>query len=388
LRLILLGLGALWLTTQLPPTPLAAGPEATGRQVAASSPAAIATGVVLALGLLLSWPATGHPSAGSQVALATPVDVVHLAAMCVWLGGLAVLSLTLLPLRRGPDLARALPVFSRVAFSSVVVLIVTGVYQSWREVGTLPAFTGTAYGRLLLVKLIAFVGLIAVGNLARLYVRRHYGGAPAAVGEAVSGPAAGVTASEPALVGASGRRATAARAASGRAPLSAGDDPGHSEPIDPLLVGRLRRSLLVEVLIGVVVLGLTAVLVAMAPARDTYHPPARATLALPSRDRSRRRHTGPRRPGPHRPAAGRQGRPPADRSRGTRVTEPARPAGQRAPGAFRPGRTRPLHGTGGAIPLRRPLAARRDGEDKRLRRGHRRYHGKNPLTAAVGASLG
>jgi copper transport protein len=266
-RLLLLGLAAMWLSALLPRVrpafdPLPATPPA------ASSAASVAIGALLGLGLLFTWPATGHQAVGSQVALATPVAVAHLAAMCAWLGGLAVLSSTLITAGRAADLARALPVFSRLAFSSVVLLIVTGAYESWRQVGTLPALTGTTYGRLLLVKLVAFVALIALGNLGRRFVRRHYGHRQVAVVEAVP---------ELALVGAARERPVTLPVPPG---TSAGG--GDGESLDPPPTDGLRRSVLIEVVIGIAIVALSAVLVASAPARVTYHPPFRSTLTLPS----------------------------------------------------------------------------------------------------------
>jgi copper transport protein len=88
-----------------------------------------------------------------------PVDILHLLAVATWLGGLATL---LVALFRAPADAQietaAVRRFSRVAFGSVLVLTVTGVYQSWRQLGSWSALTDTSYGRLLLVK----IGLVAV----------------------------------------------------------------------------------------------------------------------------------------------------------------------------------------------------------------------------------
>ncbi|MFH9224821.1 copper resistance CopC/CopD family protein [Streptomyces lydicus] len=113
-------------------------------------------GVIVATGLAATWAMAEHASTGLQPAVAMPVDVLHLLAVATWLGGLATL---LVSLYWGPPVERtAVRRFSRIAFGSVVVLAATGVYQSWRQVGTWSALTGTAYGRLLLLK----VGLVAV----------------------------------------------------------------------------------------------------------------------------------------------------------------------------------------------------------------------------------
>ncbi|MGW7046725.1 copper resistance CopC/CopD family protein [Streptomyces avermitilis] len=113
-------------------------------------------GTVVAAGLAASWAMAEHASTGIQAGLAMPVDVLHLLAVALWLGGLTTL---LVALYRAPSIeAAAVHRFSRVAFASVVALTVTGLYQSWRQVGSWSALTDTTYGQLLLVK----VGLVAV----------------------------------------------------------------------------------------------------------------------------------------------------------------------------------------------------------------------------------
>ncbi|WP_255949637.1 copper resistance CopC/CopD family protein [Streptomyces odontomachi] len=113
-------------------------------------------GAVVAIGLAATWAVSEHASVGLQPRIAMPVDIVHLLAMAVWLGGLATL-LTLL-YRVSSVEAAAVRRFSALAFSSVVTLVATGVYQSWRQLGSWSALTGTGFGQLLLVK----VGLVAV----------------------------------------------------------------------------------------------------------------------------------------------------------------------------------------------------------------------------------
>ncbi|MBI0375405.1 copper resistance protein CopC/CopD [Streptomyces albiflaviniger] len=113
-------------------------------------------GTVMAVGLAATWAMAEHASVGLQRQLAMPVDVIHLIAVGVWLGGLASLAVTL---RAGEPIERAaVRRFSRLAFGSVVALVVTGLYQSWRQVGSWGALADTEYGRWLLVK----VGLVAV----------------------------------------------------------------------------------------------------------------------------------------------------------------------------------------------------------------------------------
>ncbi|RAJ66434.1 copper transport protein [Streptomyces sp. Amel2xB2] len=127
-------------------------------------------GGVVAVGLATTWAIAEHASTGLQSQIAMPVDVVHLLAVATWLGGLAAL---LTVLHRGPAPAReVVRRFSRIAFGSVVVLAVTGVYQSWRQLGSFSALTGTSYGRLLVAKLGLIVVLLVLASFSRQWTAR------------------------------------------------------------------------------------------------------------------------------------------------------------------------------------------------------------------------
>ncbi|MFG2384538.1 copper resistance CopC/CopD family protein [Streptomyces avermitilis] len=130
-----------------------------------------AGGGVLTVALAGTWAAAEHASAGIQVPVALVSAVLHLLAMAVWLGGLTAL---LTALYRAPeDLpASAVTRFSRLALTAVTVLVATGVYQSWRGLGSLDALTTTSYGRLLLAKLIAVLLLLAAAAYSRRWTAR------------------------------------------------------------------------------------------------------------------------------------------------------------------------------------------------------------------------
>ncbi|HEX6755317.1 MAG TPA: FixH family protein [Mycobacteriales bacterium] len=202
------------------------------------------------LGVLATYGGVGHAAAGSQPTLALLSDTSHLAAASLWIGGLAVMLVALLPTRRADDLAQALPRFSRIAMGSVAVLVVTGTYQAWREVWPLPALWSTGYGRLLLLKIAGFVLLLALGNLSRVAVRRRYA---VPVAHALS---------------------------------MAGTGSLDSEEVERVeldrMVGRLRRSVFLEVAVAAAVLAVTAVLVSTAPGRGTYADPFSSTAQLAS----------------------------------------------------------------------------------------------------------
>ncbi|MET8760210.1 copper resistance protein CopC [Lentzea sp. NPDC004782] len=166
-RLLLLGLMGLALLRFLR---RAGDGEATDLQRRRRGVVVLAATCVLAL----TWSTASHSGAGDLAGLALVADTAHLTAMAVWLGGLVVVGAVV---RSADALAMrvAVPRFSRVALVSVLVLVATGVFQSWRLVGTPSALVGTSYGRVLLGKVAVAAVLLGLGALARRWVQRHYG---------------------------------------------------------------------------------------------------------------------------------------------------------------------------------------------------------------------
>ncbi|WP_432127815.1 copper resistance CopC/CopD family protein [Streptomyces sp. bgisy082] len=127
-------------------------------------------GTVVAAGIAGTWALAEHASTGIQPGIAMPVDILHLLAVATWLGGLTVL---LVALYRTPSVERAaVERFSKVAFASVAVLVATGIYQSWRQVGSWSALTGTRYGQLLLVKIGLMGVLVGIAWVSRRWTQR------------------------------------------------------------------------------------------------------------------------------------------------------------------------------------------------------------------------
>ncbi|NHI08640.1 transport integral membrane protein [Streptomyces sp. KO7888] len=225
-----------------------------------------AVGVVLAVGLALTWAAAEHASAGTQVPVAMTSSVLHLLATAVWLGGLAALLTTLRSARPAPD-AATVARFSRTALTAVTVLVVTGVYQSWRGLGSWQALTGTAYGRLLLAKVILVAVLLAAAAVSRrwtaaLVTEPAAVREPGPVPERVPQPAGGPPPEAP--------RPEAPRPEAPRAthPSRAGTGTGTGTGTGSALRRGLYRSVLVEAVVAAVVLGVTTVLTATPPGRS------------------------------------------------------------------------------------------------------------------------
>ncbi|MFJ5150655.1 copper resistance CopC/CopD family protein [Streptomyces sp. NPDC088353] len=247
-------------------------------------------GTVVAVGLAASWAMSEHASTGLQPGVAMPVDVVHLLAVAAWLGGLVAL---LVALYRAPAETpvetAAVRRFSQVAFGSVLALVATGTYQSWRQVGSWSALTDTRYGQLLLFK----VGLVALmvgvawtsrrwtGRLAqtaaakapakaRAKVAATAGRNPGPDAKAGAGkPGTGKAGGDKAKPGGKAAKGEAARRAAQLARQQAAVDTARRKRLrdaDPHRFG-LRRSVLMEAGVAVVLLAVTTVLTQTEPGR-------------------------------------------------------------------------------------------------------------------------
>lgn len=220
-------------------------------------------GTVVAAGLAASWAMAEHASVGLQAAIAMPVDVVHLLAVATWLGGLTAL-LVALYRSDAPIESAAVRRFSQVAFGSVVALVATGVYQSWRQLGSWSAFTETRYGQLLLVKIglvallvgIAFISRRWTAQLADTAVRQNK---RAPQKERVAASASGSGKSK------GGGSKRAAQLARQQAAMDTARQK-RTRDADPNRFG-LRRSVLAEAGVAVVLLAVTTVLTQTEPGR-------------------------------------------------------------------------------------------------------------------------
>ena len=139
-----------------------------------------ATGPVVPLAFTVAvaatWGATGHAATGGGAAVAMVSLTLHVAAMAVWVGGLFVV--TVVMVSGGAALA-AVRRFSRLALGAVCVLVATGVYQAWREVGSISALLDTAYGHLVLAKVTLLLCVIVVARGSRWIVATWHDGSQA-----------------------------------------------------------------------------------------------------------------------------------------------------------------------------------------------------------------
>ena len=237
-------------------------------------------GTVVAAGLAASWAMAEHASVGLQAGIAMPVDVVHLLAVATWLGGLTAL-LVALYRSDAPIESAAVRRFSQVAFGSVAALVATGVYQSWRQLGSWSAFTETRYGQLLLVKIGLVALLVGIAFISRRWtvqladtvvqrgkrVQQKERVAANASGSGKSKGAAGSKGSSDS--GVAGSKGAGSKRAAQLARQQAAMDTARQKrtrDADPNRFG-LRRSVLAEAGVAVVLLAVTTVLTQTEPGR-------------------------------------------------------------------------------------------------------------------------
>jgi putative copper resistance protein D len=95
------------------------------------------------------------------------LDCLHITGAGIWLGTLAVLMIVALPALRGADqigtLARLIREFSTYAKVGVTLIVASGTIAAVVYAGSLRQFVGATWGRLLLVKVAAMGGVVALG---------------------------------------------------------------------------------------------------------------------------------------------------------------------------------------------------------------------------------
>jgi copper transport protein len=161
-----------------------------------------------------TFSAVGHPSGQSPVALSVTLDVVHLLAVSLWIGALFLIAIDRKFWLRS---TQSMLWFSRVAGYSVAVIVVTGIAQTVLLMDGLGNLFVLEFGQKLVVKVALVLVLVAIGALSRSALRK-------------SGPA------------------------------------------------KLHQSVVVEALIALIVVGITALIVALPPREQASNAPVEFSL--------------------------------------------------------------------------------------------------------------
>jgi copper transport protein len=108
---------------------------------------------------LIALAFSGHSRTMAWPVLGIPADIVHTGAAAIWLGGLAVLALLVIPSASIATSALVYRNFSSYARYAVIAIVVTGVIQTLRLHGDIVSLFTETHGRILLLK-IAVVGVM------------------------------------------------------------------------------------------------------------------------------------------------------------------------------------------------------------------------------------
>ncbi|MDP9181576.1 MAG: copper resistance protein CopC [Actinomycetota bacterium] len=143
------------------------------RRISHPLPGIRAMVLVAAASLASTWSLVSHAnSQAHHVPLFVLLDVAHLLAAGVWLGGLVTLGLVLLRAQDRDATRAAVSSFSSTAVVCVVVLVVTGAVQAWQRVGSPAALLDNDYAHLLLWKLGLVSLALLLGGVARFSILR------------------------------------------------------------------------------------------------------------------------------------------------------------------------------------------------------------------------
>ena len=179
--------------------------------------------IVLSGAILIATSLSGH-AAVTAPPWSVLNDVVHLASGSIWLAGVIALT-AVLPYASAPDTslplaASAVGRFATVALFSIGLAAITGTINSYLALEGVSDLWRDGYGRTLLLKIVAFISILGLGSVSHFVVRNK-------LQRAVRDPS----------VDLAGREVT----------------------------GLFRRTIALEVMVGIAVLALTGVLTGLDP---------------------------------------------------------------------------------------------------------------------------
>lgn len=124
-------------------------------------------------GLIFMEGRTAHASQSSTSAWGTASDLLHVACMSVWVGGLIMLVACVLPRRRIDELDAVVPRFSVLAQMAVIGVVASGVLLVCEVIAPVPNFWETHYVHVLLIKLGVLAGALGAAFFSKRWVDRR-----------------------------------------------------------------------------------------------------------------------------------------------------------------------------------------------------------------------
>jgi copper transport protein len=135
--------------------------------------------LALATILLATSSFSGHAAVGRPQVLSIGNDIIHLLSGAVWFTGIIVLAALVPWAWRNKDdserFALMSPVvvgFSKVAVIAITIVAITGTINSLFDVASLSDMIEAGYGIALSIKILIFLGVLALGGINHFYVRK------------------------------------------------------------------------------------------------------------------------------------------------------------------------------------------------------------------------
>ena len=125
------------------------------------------------LALLGTWAFAGHSRSMRWPAIGVITDVAHHAAAAAWIAGLAVTGWIIIPRTKVAVLVPAVRRFSKLAATSVAVLVVTGLIQTIRLDGNPAGLLSANHGRYILAKVVVLAAMLGLANVNRKRVEHR-----------------------------------------------------------------------------------------------------------------------------------------------------------------------------------------------------------------------
>jgi copper transport protein len=141
---------------------------AAAAAIAVTDRSAAPFAVVLAVAVLPVPTVAGHALDPGRSWLEVPVDLLHVIAAAVWIGGLFALAFVAPREGVSPEVVGAAARrFSNLALASVIVVALTGAARALAELSAVSQLWTTGYGRAILVKTGLFAVLLGLGSVSR-----------------------------------------------------------------------------------------------------------------------------------------------------------------------------------------------------------------------------
>jgi putative copper resistance protein D len=126
----------------------------------------------LACGALVAAPFSGHSATAEPAWPALAAHCIHLLAAGLWLGALPVITDAVAMVARGrpdtyPAVLEGFEKFSALALPLMAAIAASGIWIAIVHVGTFPALFGTAYGLLLIAKILLLAVVLAMAASLR-----------------------------------------------------------------------------------------------------------------------------------------------------------------------------------------------------------------------------